>query len=360
LAGNTLGRIFRVTSWGESHGKSIGCVIDGSPAGLQVSDRDIRKELDRDIPYPTLSSRLEENDFEILSGVFDGETIGTPISIIIENSNVRSETYSDSRHLPRPGHADITYRSKYGHVDWRGGSRASGRTWISIAAAGAIAKKLCLKADVSIRSRIVEMAGREVPDDDPMLIIDEIHRISGESNDSTGGIIEVTIDNLPPGLGAPAFSRFHADIGHAVLSIPGIRSFELGNSENASILKGSENNDQLSCEGGRIVHHSNNSGGVLGGITNGEPVLFRCVVKPTPSVRRTQRTVDLRIMKDQEINTRGRFDMNFTPRVLVLAEALSAIISADHLMLSGMLSHDSLIPMDERLRYQENRNPSGV
>jgi chorismate synthase len=351
LVGNSLGRIFRVTTWGESHGLSMGCVIDGCPAGLRISDLDIRTELDRDTPFPVLSSRLEENSYEILSGVFEDLTTGTPISIIIENGNVKSESYRDAVNLPRPGHADLSYRLKYGHVDWRGGSRASGRTWITVVAAGAIARKLCSHRGILIRSRIVEMGGRPVEGDDPSEIVDEIAEECRRSGDSSGGMIEVEIINPPPGLGAPAFSRFHADLGHAILNIPGVRSFELGNSREASSIPGSENNDQIGLVNGRMVHSSNNSGGVLGGITTGEPVTFRAVVKPTPSVLRPQKTVDLAEMKDAEIRTRGRFDMNYTPRVLVIAESLSAIVTADHLMLSGMIPHDSLIPAEERLEY---------
>ncbi len=358
MVGNTLGRIFKVTTWGESHGRSIGCVIDGCPAGLKVSEKEIADELKRDTPYPILSSRLESNNFEVLSGIFEGETIGTPISIMINNDNIRSETYQKNRDLPRPGHADLTYRMKYGHIDWRGGSRASGRTWISVVAAGAFARKICSMKGIEVRSRVLEMGGNSFEDGDMDSFTEKIANDCRDRKDSTGGSIEVSIDNLPKGLGAPAFGRFQADLGHGILNIPGVRSFELGNSRVASASFGSENNDGLYLEEGEIRSRSNNSGGVLGGITYGDPVVFSAVVKPTPSILKEQRTVDLRKMEETSISTQGRFDVNYTPRVLVIAEAISTIVTVDHLMLSGHLAHDSIIPIEERLGYSlRNEGP---
>lgn len=354
MVGNTIGRTFRVTTWGESHGDAMGCVIDGCPAGLELREEHIRKELDRDVPFPVLTRRVEENTFQILSGVFEGETIGTPISIMIRNSNVESEKYLRIRNTPRPGHADLTYRMKYGHVDWRGGSRASGRTWVPMIAAGGVARLLCRKKGIEIKSRILELGGSRINDDN---LLTEVKRLAEEAkkdNDATGGMIEVSIRNLPKGLGAPAFNRFHADLGHAILNVPGVKSFELGSSRDASSMKASAFNDQFQIKEGDVVVATNRAGGVLGGITYGAPVIFRAVVKPTPSILAKQRTVDLRKMENSTISTEGRFDANYTPRVLVLAEALSAVVTVDHLMLSGLLSHDSLIPQEKRLRYDLN------
>ncbi|UCH89880.1 MAG: chorismate synthase [Thermoplasmata archaeon] len=351
MAGNTLGNIFRVTTWGESHGDSIGCVIDGCPAGLRLSPRQIRDELTRDIPYPVLTRRVETNNFQILSGVFEGYTIGTPISIIIRNSNVESDKYKKIIHTPRPGHADLTYRMKYGHVDWRGGSRASGRTWISTVAAGAVAKNICKLKSVAVTSRLLELGGYKVNPDNLESVIESLAEESKETNDTTGGIIEVKIKNPPVGLGAPMFNRFQADLGHAILNIPGVKSFEIGSGKYSSRLKASLFNDPIDFKEGKIKTLRNRAGGVLGGITYGNPVIFRFAVKPTPSILIPQKSVNLRTMKSAMMSTEGRFDANYTPRAQVVSEAVSAIITADHLILSGYVSHDSIIPRKERLLF---------
>jgi chorismate synthase len=351
MAGNTLGNIFRVTTWGESHGDSIGCVIDGCPAGVKLTNEHIKKELDRDIPYSILTRRVEENSFQILSGVFEGRTIGTPISIIIRNSNVESEKYRKIMHTPRPGHADLTYRLKYGHVDWRGGSRASGRTWVSIIAAGAVAKRICNLKKIRITSRILELGGHKIDDKNLERNIKKLAEESKRNNDTTGGIIEVNIGNLPAGLGAPSFNRFNADLGHGILNIPGIKTFELGTGTDSARMKASSFNDPFEVKGGTITTSTNRAGGILGGITYGPPVVFRFAVKPTPSILIPQKSVDVRTMKSTVMSTEGRFDANFTPRVQVVAEAVSAIITTDHLMLSGYISQESIIPRNERLRY---------
>lgn len=351
MTGNTLGSIFRVTTWGESHGDSIGCVIDGCPAGIKVTREHIKKELDRDIPYAVLTRRVEENSFQILSGVFEGYTIGTPISIIIRNSNVESEKYRKIMYTPRPGHADLTYRMKYGHVDWRGGSRASGRTWVSMIAAGAVAKRICRLKKIAIASRILELGGKKIDSDNLEMVIKKLAEESKKTSDTTGGIIEVTIDHLPVGLGAPAFNRFHADLGHAILNIPGIKTFEFGAGVDAARKKASEFNDPFEVKGGTITTSTNHAGGTLGGITYGAPVVFKFAVKPTPSILIPQKSVNIKTMRSAMMSTEGRFDANFTPRVQVVAEACSAIVTVDHLMLSGYVPSDSIIPRKERLHY---------
>jgi chorismate synthase len=346
-----LGNIFRVTTWGESHGDSIGCVIDGCPSGIKLTSQHIKSELARDIPYPVLTRRVEENSFQVLSGVFEGYTIGTPISIIIRNTNVESEKYKKIAHTPRPGHADLAYRMKYGHVDWRGGSRASGRTWISVIAAGAVAKRLCSLKKIAIKSKILELGGYKVNEQNLEAVINSLAEDSKKTNDTTGGIIELEIDNLPGGLGTPSFNRFHADLGHAILNIPGVKSFILGDAEEASRMKASQFNDPFEVKDGSITTSSNRAGGVLGGITYGTPVIFRFAVKPTPSILIPQKSVNLKTMKNTMMATEGRFDANYTPRVLVVAEAVSSIVCADHMMLSGQIPRDSIIPKKERLRY---------
>lgn len=303
----------------------------------------VQKELTRDVPFPSLSKRFEKNRPEILSGVFEGRTIGTPISILIPNTDARSSPYRPSRSIPRPGHADLTYLRKYGHVDWRGGSRASGRNWISVVAAGAVAKRLCDGIDIG--SSIIDLGGIEVRDNVEE-VVERIVESNRKDGDSTGGTIEVIITGLPQGLGAPMFDRFHADIGHAVLSIPGVRSFRLGR-EDMAFMKGSHANDEYIISEGRIEQVTNNSSGVLGGITTGEEFIFRLSVKPTPSIPIPQRSVDMEKMEETDLRMEGRFDINFSPRVQVIAEAVSAVITVDHLMLSGRLSHDSLLKGDD-------------
>ena len=350
MAGNTLGNIFRVTTWGESHGPALGCVIDGCPAGLELLPDHIKKELLRDVPYHLLTKRIEPNDFQILSGVFDDKTIGTPIAIVIKNSKAESDKYRKIMFTPRPGHADLTYRMKYGHVDWRGGSRASGRTWIASVAAGAVAKRLCELTGVGVSSAITELGGEPV---DERTIEERVRQLAAQSEhdrDATGGMIAVTVKGLPAGLGAPAFHRYHADLAQAILSIPGVKSFEIGAGLKAASMKSSQFNDPIVMKDGRASTQTNNAGGVMGGITVGTPVVFRFAVKPTPSIPIPQQTVELRTRLPAMVSTEGNHDANFTPRAMVIAEAVTAIVTVDHMMLSGFLPHDSLVPAQYRLQ----------
>ncbi len=354
MGGNTLGRLLQVTTWGESHGESMGCVVDGCPAGLRVDMAAIKEDLKRDVPYPVLTRRVEENRMRMLSGVYRGRTLGTPISIIIRNSNVESDRYKLIANTPRPGHADLTYRLKYGHWDWRGGSRASGRTWAPLIPAGSLAKQLLDLVEIKVSTRILVLGGIEVQPSGPNSLRTLIQRLAKESErtgDATGGLVELSITGLPGGIGAPWFWRYHADIGHSILSIPGIKSYEVGAGLAAADLKASEFNDDLTWDpSGGVRGRTNNAGGVLGGITYGAPFVCRFAVKPTPSILVPQRTVKLD-GGEVEMITEGRFDANFTPRVQVLAEALAALVTADHLMISGFLPHDSVIPYEDRLTY---------
>ena len=350
MAGNTLGSIFRVTTWGESHGPALGCVVDGCPAGLELTPEHIRRELSRDVPYHLLTKRIEPNDFQILSGVFEDRTLGTPIAIVIKNSKHEPDKYKKIMDTPRPGHADIAYRLKYGHVDWRGGSRASGRTWISVVAAGGVARRLTDLCGIEVSSTILELGGLPVDEGNLEARVRSLAAQSELDKDATGGIIQVTVRNLPPGLGAPAFHRFHADVAQAVLSIPGVKSFELGAGLRAAQAKSSQFNDPIVLSGGRPTLLTNNAGGVLGGITIGNPVVFRIAVKPTPSVPIPQTSYDLRTKTPAMVSTEGNHDANFTPRSMVIAEAVTAMVTVDHLMLSGYMPHDSLVPQQQRLQ----------
>ena len=339
MGGNTLGHLLQVTTWGESHGESMGCIVDGFPAGLRLDLAAMKEDLKRDVPYPVLTRRVEENRMRMLSGVYKGRTLGTPISIIIRNNNVESDRYKLIAMSPRPGHADLTYRMKYGHWDWRGGSRASGRTWAPMIPAGSLAKQLLDLIGVQVSTRILVLGGVEVEPSGPNSLRTLIQRLAKES-ERTGD-----------GIGAPWFWRFHADIGHALLSIPGIKSYEVGAGLAAADLRASEFNDDMTWNSdGSVRSHTNNAGGVLGGITTGAPFVCRFSVKATPSILVPQNTVDLR-GGEREMVTEGRFDANFTPRCQVIAEALAGLVSADHLMISGFLPHDSVIPYEERLTY---------
>ena len=350
MAGNTLGDIFRVTTWGESHGPALGCVVDGCPAGLELLPEHIRRELARDVPYHLLTKRIEPNEFQILSGVFDDKTIGTPIAIVIKNSKAESDKYKKIMFTPRPGHADLAYRLKYGHVDWRGGSRASGRTWIAVVAAGAVARRLCEISRVEVSSALTELGGTPVDENTVEERVKQLAAQAEKDKDGTGGVIAVTVKGLPAGLGAPAFGRYHADLAHAVLSIPGVKSFEIGAGAKAASMKSSQFNDPIVMKDGRASLQTNHAGGVLGGITVGTPVTFRLAVKPTPSIPIPQQSVDLRTRAPATVSTEGNHDANFTPRAQVIAEAVTAIVTVDHMMLSGFLPHDSLVPLQYRLQ----------
>jgi len=344
----------QVTTWGESHGESMGCVLDGFPAGLKVDLKAIKEDLKRDVPYPVLTRRVEDNRMRFLSGVYKGRTLGTPICMIIRNSNVESDRYKHIANTPRPGHADLTYRMKYGHCDWRGGSRASGRTWAPMIPVGSMAKQLLDLLDIQVSTRILVLGGVEIEPKGANSLRTVIQRLAKEAErtgDATGGLVELSITGLPGGIGSPWFWRFQADIGHAILNIPGIKSYEVGAGMAAADLMASEFNDDLMWDpNGNVKGRTNYAGGVLGGITTGAPFICRFAVKPTPSILVPQRTVDLR-GGEKEMITEGRFDANFTPRVQVLAEALAALVSADHLMISGFLPHDSVIPYEDRLTY---------
>jgi chorismate synthase len=333
----------------------MGCVLDGFPAGLKVDLKAIKEDLALDVPYPVLTRRVEENRMRFLSGVYKGKTLGTPICMIIRNSNVESDRYKMIANTPRPGHADLTYRMKYGHWDWRGGSRASGRTWAPMIPAGSMAKQLLDLLDIQVSSRILVLGGVEIEASGPNSLRTIIQRLAKESErtgDATGGLVELSITGLPGGVGSPWFWRFQADIGHAILNIPGIKSYEVGAGLAAADLMASEFNDELTWDpNGGVKGRTNNAGGVLGGITTGSPFICRFAVKPTPSILVPQGTVDLVTGDEKEMITEGRFDANFTPRVQIIAEALAALVSADHLMMSGFLPHDSVVPYEDRLTY---------
>jgi len=336
---NSFGERFRITTFGESHGPAVGAVIDGCPAGLPLTIADLAAELDRDVPDPSIGTpRREPNQVEILSGVYDDKTLGSPICLLIRNEDVQSDGYLVRESLPRPGHADLSWRQRFGHVDPRGGGRASGRECVARLAAGAVAKKLLSSAGISITSRVTELAGVPIEnDEDHDRARDEVRRIATDG-DSSGGAVAVCAVGLPAGIGAPVFGKLTARAGQALLSIGGVKGVEFGDGFTHARLTGSAANDPLvPLENGDVRPATNRAGGTLGGISTGLPLEVSLAVKPTPSVRREQDTVDLDTGRPARVSGTGRFDMNFAPRVAVVAESMLALVLVDALLSSGHL-----------------------
>lgn len=336
--GNTIGKFFRVTTFGEAHGPAMGVVIDGCPSGVEVDIEAIEKELARDVPDKDISTtRLEPNRLEVLSGIFEGKSLGTPIAMMVKNVDVCSDGYKKFLDEPRPGHGDFTYQMRYSHTDWRGGSRASGRECISRLMAGALAKEILHPCQMSILSLIVEMAG--IPIKTPQDYQKAKRRIieKGKEGDSTGGIVKVIIRGVQPGVGAPVFDKLQAQLAHALLSIGGVKSFEVGLGKEHAALLGSQVNDSFILEDGRVKTETNSCGGIQAGISNGMDIELTLAVKPPPSIRKAQKSVNLAHKRQTEIKVEGRFDLNFTPRVAVVAEAMTAIVLVDNLIESGFI-----------------------
>jgi len=321
---NTFGRSFRCTTFGESHGPALGVVIDGCPPGLPLSEDDIQPALDRRRPGhdPLTSPRAEPDRVEILSGVFEGRTTGTPLAMIIWNREARSSDYDELRGIFRPGHADFTYQMKYGIRDHRGGGRSSGRETAARVAAGAVAARILLKAGITISGTIEEIHGVS----DPLGREEEIRKAIAEG-DSVGGIIRVTARGCPPGLGDPVFGKLDALIAGALMSIGGVKGVEIGDGFAAAGKKGSEQNDEMDSTG----FLSNHAGGILGGISNGSDIVVRVGVKPTPSIRKPQKTLTTG-GEETVVRIKGRHDPCIVPRVLPVAEAMLCLVLADALI----------------------------
>lgn len=353
MPGNSFGRLFRITTWGESHGEALGVVVDGCPPGLELTVDDIQYELDRRRPGQSkiTTQRKEPDAVEILSGLFQGKTTGTPISMIVRNTDAISKSYEDIKDTYRPGHADYTYDQKYGFRDYRGGGRSSNRETIGRVAAGAIAKKILalnsifttgyvkqvgnIKAENIDFSEIENNAVR-CPDknkaSEMFNLIDEVRK----EGDSIGGVVEVVTRGLPPGLGDPVFNKLDADLASALMSLGGIRGFEAGMGFSVAEKKGSEANDLMyKKEDGSLGFKTNNAGGMLGGISNGEDLVVRIAIKPTSSISRVQKTVD-KHGNPKELKVKGRHDPCLCPRAVPIAEAMVNLVLMDHLILSSV------------------------
>lgn len=336
---NTIGRIFRCTTFGESHGKAMGCVLDGVPAGLKLTDDDIIRELEKDIPNSLLGTpRKEENKVDILSGILDDVTLGTPICIVIHNKEHHSNDYLPLKENYRPGHGEFTYHKRFNTYTPYGGGRASGRECISRLAAGAVAKKLLEKFNIIFHSKIEALGGIKCDSlENEQAAIDTCADIYRTRKDSTGGIINLAIKNVPAGVGSPVFGKLHALISYSLMTIGGIKGVENGIGFECASLTGSEFNDPFGIVHNEIKPLSNNSGGVLAGISNGQDLTFRIAVKPTPSISIPQKTVNWKESEETYLKFNGRFDMNFTPRVAPIAEAMAAMVLVDEMMLSGLI-----------------------
>jgi chorismate synthase len=344
--GSTFGRLFRVTTWGESHGPALGVVVDGCPAGLELNEEIIQRDLDRRrVGQSEVTSPRQERDrVTILSGVFEGKTTGAPISLITYNADADSSKYEPLRDVFRPGHADYTYWVKYGHRDHRGGGRSSAReTWGRVAA-GAIARQLLRTvAGVEVYGFVRELGGitietfdRDEIDRNPVRCPDPVAAQkmvtaileAKEQKTSVGGIVEVRACNVPPGLGEPTMDKLDALIGYAMLSIPAVKGVEIGDGFAAARLRGHEHNDPFILDNGRVRTLTNHAGGMLGGISTGEEIIVRLAVKPTSSIARPQRTVDIH-GNERTIVVEGRHDPSICPRVVPVAEAMLLLVLAD-------------------------------
>lgn len=363
---NTFGEIFTITTFGESHGKAIGVVVDGCPAGIEISESEIQRELDKRKPGQTEIStqRKEEDAVEILSGVFEGKTLGTPIAMLIYNKDVRSADYEELKFKIRPGHADFTYREKFGIADYRGGGRSSGRETACRVAAGAIAKKILEKFNITIfayvnkianiESRIsyyknfdlnkieeyrniVEKGDVKCIDVERSALMKEAIIKAKKEGDSVGGSIEILALNVPPGIGEPIYDKLSARLASALMSIPGVKGIEIGKGFELSGMKGSESNDKFCIKNGSIITKTNNCGGILGGISNGMPIVVRIAVKPTSSISKMQNTVDIKNLKDTTLKITGRHDPCIVPRVVPVAESMTAITLVDLMMIAGLI-----------------------
>lgn len=360
MAGSTFGNIFKITTWGESHGAGVGVVVDGCPAGLPLCEEDIQLYLNRRKPGQSryATPRKEDDAVEILSGVFEGKTTGTPISLVVFNKNQRSKDYSQIAEYYRPGHADYPFDTKYGFRDYRGGGRSSGRETIGRVAAGAIAAKILNQlgitltaytksiGDISVSSLNLEEIFNNalyMPDAAAAEKASAYLEECMKNHDSSGGVIECIIDGMPAGIGDPVFEKLDANLAKAVFSIGAVKGFEIGDGFLASFAKGSENNDPFFYdEKGNVCKKTNHAGGILGGMSDGSPIVFRAAIKPTPSIFQKQETIN-RKGENIEIEIQGRHDPIIVPRAVVVVESMAALTIVDLLFSNMSAKLDSVV-----------------
>lgn len=350
MAGSIYGKLFRVSTWGESHGAGIGVVVDGCPAGLKLSEEDIQVYLNRRKPGQSkyATPRKEEDKVEILSGVFEGKTTGTPISMLVRNQTQRSSDYSEIAGYYRPGHADYTFDEKYGFRDYRGGGRSSGRETIARVAAGAIAAKLLgeLGIELLTYTRSIgpvmidyERFDRNVISENPLFMPDAAAAEEAGSyvetlmkeHDSAGGVAECVVTGVPAGIGETVFDKLDANLAKAMVSIGGVKGFEIGDGMDAARVVGSVNNDGFAMKDGKVIKRSNHAGGTLGGMSDGSPIVIRAAFKPTPSILHEQDTVN-KAGEEIQISIKGRHDPIIVPRAVVVVESMTALTLLDAMM----------------------------
>jgi chorismate synthase len=353
MAGNTFGQLFRITTFGESHGGAVGVVVDGCPPGIKITEKEIQNELDRRKPGQSkiTTPRKEADKIKILSGYFEGKTTGTPILLIAYNEEFESDDYLDFKDLYRPSHADYTYEAKYGFRDWRGSGRASARETLARVAAGVIAKKYLkeklgieilsfvdqvgeIKASVDLNNVAIDQIESNIircPDQNTAeKMISLIEEVKADG-DSVGGVIQGVIRNVPAGLGEPVFDKLSSDLGKAMLSINAVKGFEIGSGFEGTKFRGSQHNDSFYMEGEKIKTKTNNAGGVVGGISNGETINFRVAFKPVSTIMKEQDTVS-RNKESKKLKAAGRHDPCVLPRAVPIVDAMAALTIMDHYM----------------------------
>jgi len=355
---NSFGKLFTITSFGESHGRCVGVTIDGCPAGLPLNEEDIQREVDKRRPTSSLATtRAEEEKVEVLSGILDRHTTGAPICLLIWNKDIDSSEYEKRRFLPRPGHADYTAFMKYGGFnDFRGGGRFSGRITATFVMAGAIAKRLLDLIGVEVLAHTIEIGGikaktkgldeiRQNVETNPLKCADleaaqemlQVIEKARAEGDSVGGAIEGMALNVPLGLGEPVFDTLEGDLAKAIFAIPAVKGVEFGSGFSAAGKRGSENNDPFTIKDGKIVTLTNNAGGILGGISNGMPIVLKLAIKPTPSIARSQETVDMEKMQSASLEVKGRHDICIVPRAVPVVESMIAVTLCDFTMRAGLI-----------------------
>ena len=357
--GNSLGKLFTMTSFGESHGRCVGIIVDGCPAGLPLTENDIQREVDKRKPGTSIAAtkRAEEDKVEVFSGTLNGMTTGAPICLLIWNKDIDSAAYEKTRFLARPGHADYTAFIKYGGFnDFRGGGRFSGRITAAFVMAGAVAKKLLGTIGIEVLAHTVELGGvkaepksvdaiKEGIEKNPFRCADpkaaaemaEVVEKVKQEGDSVGGIIEGIALDIPAGLGEPVFGTLEGDLAKALFAIPAVKGVEFGPGFSAARKRGSENNDLFTIKNGKIVTVTNNAGGILGGISNGMPLVVRVSIKPTSSIAKSQQTVDLKDMKSATLQVTGRHDVCIVPRAAVVVESMIAVTLCDFAMRAQLI-----------------------
>ena len=345
MSGNTFGKIFRVSTFGESHGPAMGCILDGCPPQIDLCEKDIQKDLDRRKPGQSnvTTQRKEDDSVEILSGVFEGKTLGTPISMIIYNKDQKSKDYSNIKDVFRPNHADITYQAKYGHRDYRGGGRASARETVNWVAAGAVAKKILKNEGVSVFGFVSEIGKIKAEkfdyenlnnkyffcDESKLSQLDSMFEGLIKEGNSVGAKLRIIVKNCPVGLGDPVFEKLDANLAKAIMTINAVKSVSVGNTDDLLELKGSEVRDEMTSSG----YSSNNSGGILGGISNGDDINLNFIIKPTSSIQTKGKTIN-KDGEEVDIEVKGRHDPCVGIRAVPIAEAMVSLVLVDHLLIN--------------------------